>query len=83
MKKITKISIVLWTLLISVLSVSAINITGKVTDGSGAGIPKVSITVKETGRKTATDLKGLFSIEADAKHHLVFNHTGYPEQIIA
>lgn len=83
MKKITKFSIVLWTLLISVLSVSAINITGKVTDESGTGIPKVSITVKETGRKTATDRKGLFSIEADANHHLAFNHTEYPEQNVA
>jgi len=83
MKKITKISIVLWTLLISALSVAAINITGKVTDESGAGIPKVSITVKETGQKTTTDLKGLFRIEADAKHHLVFIHGAYNEQNIA
>jgi Ca-activated chloride channel family protein len=83
MKKITKFSIVLWTLLFSVLSVAAINITGKVADKSGVGIPKVSITVKETGQTTATDRKGSFSIEADAKHHLVFSHHAYKEQNIA
>lgn len=83
MKTITKISIVLWALLISVLSGTAINITGKVTDESGAGLPKVSITVKETGKSTATDLKGLFQIQADGKHHLVFTHPGYEDQTIA
>lgn len=69
--------------MISALSVAAINITGKVADESGAGIPKVSITVKETGQKTSADLKGLFRIEADAKHHLVFSHSAYKEQSIA
>lgn len=83
MKSITKISIVLWTLLVSVLSVAAINITGKVADESGVGIPKVSISVKETGQTTTTDSKGLFGIEADAKHHLIFSHSNYKEQSIA
>ncbi len=83
MKQITKILIVLWTLLISVQSGTALNITGKVADESGAGIPKVSITVKETGRTTATDFNGLFGIQADGKHHLVFKHPGYQEQTVA
>lgn len=83
MKQITKISIVLWALLISVLSGTAINISGKVADESGTGIPKVRITVKETGQTTASDLKGLFRLQADGKHHLVFIHPGYKEQTIA
>lgn len=83
MKQITKISIVLWALLISVLSGTAINISGKITDESGIGIPKVRITVKETGQTTASDLKGLFRLQADGKHHLVFIHPGYMEQTIA
>ena len=83
MKTITKITIVMWALLISALTGTAVDITGKVMDESGAGIPKVSITVKETGKSTATDLNGLFLIQADGKHHLVFKHTGYEEQTIA
>jgi len=83
MKTITKISIVLWTLLVSALTGSAMIISGKVADESGSGIPKVSITVKETGQTTATDLKGLFQVQADGKHHLVFTHPGYVEQTVA
>jgi len=65
MKTITKISIVLLALLVSALTGSAMIISGKVTDVSGSGIPKVSITVKETGLTTATDLKGLFQVQTD------------------
>ena len=83
MKKITQISIVLWILLISALSVAAIGITGKVADESGVGIPKVNVTVKETGQTTTTDLKGLFRIAADERHHLVFSHGAYLGQSIA
>ncbi len=82
MKTITTISIVLCTLLISVMSATAINIKGKVTDQSGAGIPKVTITVKETGITTATDLSGLFQVQAEGKHHLIFTHPGYDEQTV-
>jgi len=83
MKTITKISIVLLALLVSALTGSAMIITGKVTDVSGSGIPKVSITVKETGLTTATDLKGLFQVQTDGKHHLVFSCPGYAEQTVA
>lgn len=83
MKTITKISIVLLALLVSALTGSAMIISGKVTDVSGLGIPKVSITVKETGLTTATDLKGLFQVQTDGKHHLVFTYPGYAEQTVA
>ncbi|SDL93070.1 TonB-linked outer membrane protein, SusC/RagA family [Catalinimonas alkaloidigena] len=52
-------------------------ITGRVTDPSGAGIPGVSIVVKETSKGTITDAAGQYAIDAEANDVLVFSFIGF------
>lgn len=64
--------------------VSDINITGKVTDSSGAPLPGVTVVVKGTTNGTITDFDGkytLANIPADAT--LVFSFVGMKSQEIA
>lgn len=59
-----------------------IKITGVVKDTTGTTIPGVSILNKNTGKKAATDSKGVFSIEANGGDILLFSSVGYVKQEI-
>jgi TonB-linked SusC/RagA family outer membrane protein len=53
-------------------------ITGKVTDLSGAGIPGVTVMVKGTTTGTVTDAEGKYNLDvSDRKGTLVFSFVGY------
>lgn len=55
-------------------------ITGKVIDESGEGLPGVSIYVKNTAVGTVTDFDGNFTIGAPNGSVLVFQYVGYLTQ---
>lgn len=58
-------------------------VTGKVTDETGEGLPGVNIIVKGTSRGTSTDLNGGFSISVvDDNSVLVVSFVGYTNQEI-
>ncbi|WP_161888897.1 SusC/RagA family TonB-linked outer membrane protein [Pontibacter russatus] len=57
--------------------VQATQVTGRVTDNSGAGLPGVSIAVKGTSRGAVTDAQGSFSLSASPGDVLVFSYIGY------
>src|SRR5919202_1165440 len=59
------------------------DITGKVTDKNGQGIPGVSVLIKGTNRGTTTDANGEFSINASNNATLVFSFVGYASQEVA
>ncbi|SDE98811.1 SusC/RagA family TonB-linked outer membrane protein [Chitinophaga filiformis] len=55
--------------------------TGKVTDkASGNPLPGVTVAVKNSGRGTATDPAGNFSLTAKKGEILVFSFVGYTQQ---
>ncbi|MGV3557875.1 SusC/RagA family TonB-linked outer membrane protein [Larkinella arboricola] len=61
----------------------AIDITGTVTDESGAGLPGVNVVVKGTTQGTTTDADGKFKIAVpDNRTTLVFSSVGYTKQEI-
>ena len=56
-------------------------VTGKVTDDvSGAGLPGVSVLLKNTPKGVNTDANGNFSIAAKASDVLVFSFVGFDKQ---
>ena len=55
----------------------SIRLQGTVVDDSdGSPLPGVTVTLEGTGKTTATDFDGQFSINADAKGTLVFTYVG-------
>lgn len=57
------------------------NVTGKVTDKNGEGLPGVNIIIKGTQQGMSTDVKGEFSIDVpDDEATLVFSFVGYISQ---
>jgi TonB-linked SusC/RagA family outer membrane protein len=56
-------------------------ITGKVTDGE-APLANVSVVIKETGRGTTTNSRGVFTLSAASGQTLVISYTGFEEQLI-
>lgn len=58
-------------------------ISGKVTDENGDGLPGVNILVKGTASGTTTDRNGMYAIDlTDANATLVFSFVGYDSQEI-
>ncbi|UFH54510.1 SusC/RagA family TonB-linked outer membrane protein [Spirosoma sp. KNUC1025] len=56
-------------------------ITGKVLDEKGAGLPGVSVVVKETQRGTTTVADGTFALDVPEENSiLVFSFVGYKRQ---
>jgi TonB-linked SusC/RagA family outer membrane protein len=56
----------------------SIIITGKITDETGAGVPGVTVQVKETNKRTIAKADGSFSIPVvTGKETLVFSSVGY------
>lgn len=60
-----------------------VNVSGKVADGKGNGLPGVSITVKGTAKGTNSDLDGNYSISTPSGSVLVFSFIGFASQEIA
>jgi iron complex outermembrane recepter protein len=55
-------------------------LTGRVLDETGKGLPGVSVVVKGSNRGTATNGEGNFRLEADPTDVLVFSFVGYAPQ---
>ena len=56
------------------------DISGKVIDKSGQGIPGVSVVVKGTNRGTTTNVSGEYNLNANNNATLVFSFVGYVSQ---
>lgn len=59
------------------------DITGKVIDKSGQGIPGVSVIIKGSNRGTTTSASGEYSLNAPNDAVLVFSFVGYVSQEVA
>ncbi len=59
------------------------DITGKVSDKNGQGIPGVSVVIKGTNRGTTTNASGDYTINAPNNAVLVFSYVGYMTQEVA
>jgi len=57
-----------------------INISGKVTDNTGVGLPGVTVLVKGTFRGVVTDMNGDYTIQASNQATLVFSFVGFKPQ---
>lgn len=63
---------------LSVAQSGSLTIRGKVKDGTGLGIPGVSVLLKNTTIGTTTDLDGNYTIKVtNAKGILIFSFVGY------
>ena len=58
----------------------SIEVSGKVTDENGEGLPGVSIRVKGGSVGTTTNFKGDYTINVDENDVLVFSYVGYTTQ---
>ncbi|WP_354028029.1 carboxypeptidase-like regulatory domain-containing protein [Chitinophaga sp. OAE865] len=66
------------------LSARVITVSGKVTDEKGNGLPNVTITIKNGGGGTITDVNGHFTVRVpDEKTIIVFSMIGYASVEIA
>ncbi|HEY0273618.1 MAG TPA: SusC/RagA family TonB-linked outer membrane protein [Chitinophaga sp.] len=64
--------------------VTAIAVSGRVTDEKGQGLPGVTVKVKGTNNGTTTDINGHFKLNVtDAGATLVFSYVGYNNQEVA
>lgn len=73
-----KLKLLLVGLLFCVQSLWAqTQVSGKVTDASGAPIPGVTVTVKNGKTGTTTGPDGTFTLNAPANSRLVFTYVGY------
>lgn len=64
-------------------NVMAQNVSGKVTDAGGVGVPGVTVAVKGSSTATMTDAEGSYRIAAGGNATLVFTAVGYTSQEIA
>ena len=71
-------------LLLTIGSLMAQDITvkGRVTDGSGSGLPGVTVKVKGTNQGTNSDMEGNYTISASPNATLVFSFIGFASQEI-
>ena len=58
-------------------------ITGKVTDATGEGLPGVTVNIKGTTNGTTTDYNGQYRLAAATDGILVFRYTGFATKEIA
>ena len=58
------------------------NVSGKVTDEEGEGLPGVNVIEKASGNGTVTDIDGEFSLNVNEGVILVFSSVGYQSQEI-
>lgn len=69
--------------LIEHLSYGDIDISGKVTDENGEGLPGASVLVKGTSTGTTTGLDGTYKISVEEQSVLTISFVGYKTQEIA
>ena len=84
-KQSTSLFSVLFSLFLSV-SVFAqdLNVSGKVTDGSGSGLPGATVQVKGTNKGTSTDVDGNYKLAGVASNAtLVISSVGMATQELA
>lgn len=84
-KKPTFLRTLLVWLLIAVSITSQaqdVDVSGKVTDGKGNGLPGVSIAVKGTTKGANSDMDGNYTISAPSSATLVFSFIGFASQEI-
>lgn len=67
---------------LQVVHAQQIQIAGKVSDGNGASIPDVTISVKGTNTATSTNSSGLFTINANQDATVIISAVGYQKQEI-
>ncbi len=73
-----KNTILLFLLIFSVsLTFAQQDVTGKVTDQNGIGVPGVNVIEKGTTNGTTTDFDGNYTIAVDSNGTLVFSYVGY------
>ncbi|WP_205943239.1 SusC/RagA family TonB-linked outer membrane protein [Pedobacter frigoris] len=80
------VSKVLLTFIVSLTMLTAmgqnIQLSGKVTDESGLGVPNASVVVKGTKNGASTNSNGIFNISANKGDVLVITYTGYlPQEV--
>lgn len=61
----------------AIMGQTSLTATGTVVDEKGEPLTGVSITINGTSKGTLTDLKGNFSIQAEAKSVVTFSYIGY------
>ena len=64
-------------------NVMAQNVSGKVTEAGGAGVPGVTVSVKGSSTATMTNADGNYSIGAGGNATLVFTAVGYATREVA
>ncbi|MEO9484291.1 MAG: TonB-dependent receptor [Ekhidna sp.] len=69
---------------LAIASASAQNLTvsGKVTDGSGEGLPGVNVLIKGTLNGAVTDIEGNYQLSVPSGATLVFTYVGFATQEI-
>jgi iron complex outermembrane receptor protein len=80
-----KTTLLAWLLIAMSLASYAqdVNVSGKVTDGKGNGLPGVSIAVKGTTKGANSDMDGNYTISAPSNATLVFSFIGFTTKEIA
>ncbi|RYD88214.1 MAG: SusC/RagA family protein, partial [Sphingobacteriales bacterium] len=77
-KLLQKIAMPLFFVLLTVVSMAQTQVTGRITDANGAGLPGVTVTVKGTQTATSTNENGDFNLAVPANGRtLVFSSVGY------
>ncbi|WP_031530602.1 SusC/RagA family TonB-linked outer membrane protein [Dyadobacter crusticola] len=74
--RIAALFVLLFTL-VNTAFAQDVEVTGKVTDTKGSGLPGVSITVKGSTKGANSDMDGNYSIAAPANSTLVFSFIGF------
>lgn len=62
------------------IEIEFIQISGKVTDQNGAGIPGATVLIEGSSTGTATDIEGAFSLDAPEGSVLLISFIGYQTQ---
>jgi len=68
--------------ILSISTLLAKTITGKVTDKEGMPLPGVNILIKSTNIASQTDFDGKYSIEAKTGDILIFSYVGFTTQTV-
>ena len=76
-----KVALMAITMLVSVgVYAQDKNVTGKVTDDSGSGLPGVTVAVKGTNKGTQTDVNGAYKISVSSNATMAFSFVGFATQ---
>lgn len=80
-KDVSKIMLtIVMSLMMLIANAQSTNVSGRVTDPSGAGIPSAGVTIKGTKTSTFTDGNGNFTISAKKGDVLMISYIGFVSQ---